>query len=95
MRSGKEANVAHITRMKDAERQVKEVNSKKDQENREMEALKEKEKADAEDSRKRSRLLRQAILDEAAAKARIFREQEDFLLDYDSCSDSEYLQLLN
>ena len=95
VRSGREDNEAHLVRVKEVERQVREDNARKEQEERRLDALMEKEKADAELARKESERLKQVVLKEAADKARLAKEQEDIMYDKFGCSDVEYLQMIN
>ena len=91
VRSGNGENEAHASRVKEMERKVREENLRKDQERIELEAVKQREDAEIELHRMEDLQVRQKALDEASAKARLLKEQED----NDSWSASDVADMLD
>ena len=76
VRSGKAESDAQTSRVKEMERKVREENLRKDQENRDLENVQQRDEAEAELQRKEHLLVRQKALDEVKAKARLLKEQD-------------------
>ena len=94
VRSGNGESGAHAARVKEMERKVREENLRKDVLQREQEDALQRRKDEEELQKQNDILVRQKAFEEAASKAKLLKEQEGIVVDSNSCSDDDFLRVV-